>query len=339
MECPICGHRMGENDAFCPNCGNFALPMQDGGTPLRPVAVPDGTPSDGSALVDPPQELEQEPVSHPRKVAERLYPPPDETEESNDGSEEAPVKVRPVRQNKTGKRSRRVHRGWRIAAILCGVVTVAAAAMAIYVMVSTASLRVQLSKAQKENSSAQAAAASLETQVETLTEDLEEAKTDNESLGEQVAELQSQINEMETSVNQNQYDKESALTQLEEANTQLTTVTEERDALETELEETKTALEDAQSENEALTESNESLQGQVDNMTAEVEFYDTYVVFVMTANANRYYHKYDCPDFTKRNFVAYSTRLAEANGYTPCPICVGGGTDTNTGTGDGTNNP
>ena len=338
MECPICGHRMGENDAFCPNCGNFALPMQDGGTPLNSLAVPDGTPSDGSALVDAPQELEQAPAPHPRKVAERLYPPPEETEDSDSGAGEMPIKVRTTRQSKPGKRIRRVHRGWLIAAILCGVFAVAAVAMAVYVVVSTASLRVQLSKAQKESSSAQATAASLETQVETLTEDLEEAKTDNESLGEQVAELQSQINEMETSVNQNQYDKESALTQLEEANTQLTTVTEERDALETELEETKTALEDAQAENEELTETNESLQGQVDDMTAEVEFYDSYVVFVMTASANRYYHKYDCPDFTKRNFVAYSTRLAEANGYSPCPVCAGG-TAANNDTGNGTNNP
>ena len=327
MECPICGHQLGENDAFCPNCGNFSLPMQDGGEPLPSVPLPEGTPTDGTALVEPPSSLESDEPKPPRKVAERLYPPAEDIPEpeepvAKDGPVKAPSGKQPPRHHRD---RRRVHRGWRVAAILCGVFAVAAAAISVYVMLSTASMRVQLNKAQKESSTAQANAADLETQVETLTADLEEAKTTNESLGEQVAELQSQINEMETSVNQNQYDKDSALSQLEEANTQLADMTEERDALETELEDTKTALADAEAENETLSDANDTLSERVDELTAETEFYDTYVVFVMTGSANRYYHKYDCPEFTRRSFVAYSTRLAEANGYTPCPICIGGG--------------
>ena len=35
------------------------------------------------------------------------------------------------------------------------------------------------------------------------------------------------------------------------------------------------------------------------------------------------YHSYDCEHFTKSKFWAYSRRLAEANGYHPCPLCGG----------------
>ena len=43
----------------------------------------------------------------------------------------------------------------------------------------------------------------------------------------------------------------------------------------------------------------------------------------MLGSDTKYYHKYDCKNFEKRNFLAYSTKLAEANGYSPCPICCG----------------
>ena len=33
----------------------------------------------------------------------------------------------------------------------------------------------------------------------------------------------------------------------------------------------------------------------------------------MLGSTDKYYHKYDCPHFTQKNFVAYSTKLAEAN--------------------------
>ena len=35
----------------------------------------------------------------------------------------------------------------------------------------------------------------------------------------------------------------------------------------------------------------------------KIGFYDTYVVFVMLGSENKYYHKYDCKNFDKRNFV------------------------------------
>ena len=138
-----------------------------------------------------------------------------------------------------------------------------------------------------------------------------------------MADLTGQVGDLETSVNQNEYDKIAAQRDLDEAKTALATMQEEKTALEGQLTEaqdaltqTQTDLEDAQAENETLQEKNATYQ-------AEVSFYDSYVVFVMLGSTDKYYHKYDCPHFTQKNFVAYSTKLAEANGYIPCPDCVG----------------
>ena len=152
-----------------------------------------------------------------------------------------------------------------------------------------------------------------------------------QSLGAQVADLQSQINSMESSVNQNQYDKDSALRDLDAANAQLASATEENETLrdqlataQSDLETCQADLEEAQADNEALTEENESLSSQVEEMETKVDFYDTYVVFVNQGTTDRYYHKYSCPDFSRQQFVAYSPKLAESNGYHPCPVCCGG---------------
>ena len=51
-------------------------------------------------------------------------------------------------------------------------------------------------------------------------------------------------------------------------------------------------------------------------------FMDNYVVFVEN-NGSRVYHTYDCPEFSKSNFWAYSRKLAEAQGFNPCPTCGG----------------
>ena len=49
---------------------------------------------------------------------------------------------------------------------------------------------------------------------------------------------------------------------------------------------------------------------------------DSYVVFVEN-DGRGLYHKYGCDDFAQTSFWAYSRKLAEANGYQPCPRCFG----------------
>ena len=52
------------------------------------------------------------------------------------------------------------------------------------------------------------------------------------------------------------------------------------------------------------------------------KFMDSYVVFVEN-DGSGLYHKYGCDDFAQTSFWAYSRKLAEANGYKPCPRCFG----------------
>ncbi len=344
MDCPICGHKMGENDAFCSNCGNFSLPLKDNSRPVPTIDLPPGTPADGSTVVSPPPELQDVTSTPSRKVAERLYPPP-ETSRSPEADFSPPIVADDqgsqehtpephVTESKNesdstsfdsaqtpGKNEKRL----KVLTIVACCLAVLAISVATYITITTSSLRVQLSKAQKESSTAQANAEDLAAQVTDLTESLEAAKDESQSLGTQVTDLQSQINEMETSVNQSQYDKETAERQLEEANTALSTATEENAELQSQLDEAQQNLEVAQSENATLTEENETLSQQVGLYQTEIDFYDSYVVFVMLDSANKYYHRYSCSEFTQRNFLAYSVKLAEANGYSPCPICYGAG--------------
>ena len=350
MECPICGHPLGENDAFCENCGNFALPLQNNDRSVPLIQTPPGTPTEGTTQVPAPKDSASAPANRPpRKVAERLYPPPDADLEEHEPISADPDPVpaesahaaHPAAEKRPAQRPASAHteppkeprssRVWKVVAGIACCLALLSIAIAVYIVVTTAGLQVQLNKAQKENSTAQANAQDLEAQVASLTDSLSASETERESLGEQVAELQSQINGMEGSVNQSEYDKENAQrqldeinTQLKEANTQLEAAQSENTDLQQQLKDSQDALSDAESENETLTTENEALQEQMKDYEAEAEFIDEYVVFVIINNADRYYHKYSCPNFTQRNFLAYSVRLAESNGYTPCPVCHDG---------------
>ena len=85
-------------------------------------------------------------------------------------------------------------------------------------------------------------------------------------------------------------------------------------------------------ENKQLLLLEEELEGQIKNLTATLEasethrekaaFLDTYVVFVEN-DGSRIYHTYDCARFSKKNFWAYSRKLAENKGFAPCAVCGG----------------
>ena len=345
MECPICGFPLREDDVFCENCGNFSLPLKASD---RDIPIVPGAQEDGSSLVDAPEELvDGNTESSHRKVAERLYPPPDveleysiETAVMSDvplaekASSTPDAAAQQPRKKKWSMSPQRARKSLRRMAIITGIVCllgVLAIGSAIYVYISSASMRVQLSKAQKESSTAQANVTDLETQVSDLSASLASTEAENISLGTQVADLQAQIDSMESSVNQNQYDKDSALRELEDANAQLSDIQAANEDLQTQLSDAQSELESCQAEldqaledNDALTDENESLTAQVEEMEDKVDFYDSYVVFVNQGVSDRYYHKYACSEFNKNSFVAYSPKLAESNGYSPCPICCGG---------------
>ena len=99
------------------------------------------------------------------------------------------------------------------------------------------------------------------------------------------------------------------------AQAELERVTAEKEALETENASLTQSI-------ETLTSTNEELASTNRRYVTKSKFMDAYVVFVEN-DGTGYYHKYGCDYFAQTSFWAYSRKLAEANGYTPCPHCFG----------------
>lgn len=329
MNCPQCGHPAEDYEAFCTNCGHYILPLQDQG---RPVATSQIT-EDGTSRT-PPVEFPQP----EKKVAQRVYPPPayPEAQEYAAPQSQQPSQPRNPRPQTVAQQaseapvydysyspappvapgsSKRLQR-MKTLAITFGCIALIATAVAAYVLITTSSLRVQLNKAQRETVSAQSSASQLEQRIENLTADLDAANQEKNSLSQQVSDLNAQIGNLETDVNQSQYDKDAAVRDMDELRTNLAAAEETNTALETQLEEANQALTTVQDEKAALEEEAAGYRDQV-------AFFDDHVVFVMLSASDKYYHRYSCSQFTKKNFLSYSTKLAESNGYTPCPECFG----------------
>lgn len=313
MNCPHCGAALDDYVVFCPGCGKLAiLPKESDPTPEE---------------VSPTKE------AAPKKVVQKLYPPPEEAPETADPVEEPPVEpeeaapeipVAPIKKEKkiypakkTGKGTKRL----KILTAVFGAVAVISFSLFVYIFASTSSMRVELTKAQTERASAEAAVSTLEQQVTDLSASLDTVKGERDDLAGQVTDLSSQLNSMESSVSQSTYDKDTAERELTAAQDEIRALAEDLSTAETELSKTQTALKDAEDARDKLQDDYDALEKEHKSAKDEIGFYDTYVVFVMLSSDTKYYHKYDCEDFTKRNFLAYSTKLAEANGYSACPHC------------------
>ena len=116
------------------------------------------------------------------------------------------------------------------------------------------------------------------------------------------------VNSAESSASQSQYDLSEQQKELEKA-------TDENAALEEQV----TALE---KENDRLRADYDTLYAAVDAQSKKLRFMDSYVVFIEDDGTGNY-HRYDCGKFSKKNFWAYSRKLAERQGYTPCAQCFG----------------
>lgn len=330
MVCPNCGAPLEDFDVFCPSCGKAIQKNPDG--TLAAVDAPASTSEDAEK-------------APPKKVAKRLYPPEDAvspvsqdaapqskpTTDSEINEKEpavAPPDPKPVKL--PASTANTVNTGmqpdpWRKRLIIlssCLVIFAAAAiALAVFFYLKTDGLQVQAQKAQMEKSAAETTLEDMQSQMDALDIKYQDALSERDDLSAQVDDLNGQIREMKSSVSQSEYDKTAAEKALEETQQEMTSLNDTVDDLNGQLTEAQSALETAQKNNEALQATNDTLTRENSAYQDEVGFYDTYVVFVMLGSDTKYYHKYDCKNFTKQNFLAYSTKLAEANGYSPCPIC------------------
>lgn len=144
----------------------------------------------------------------------------------------------------------------------------------------------------------------LKTQTDQLTVQLETAQQTIAAKELALQEVESALSGSESTMSQTQYEMATQKLELERAKSELTTLQAELEAAEEQLAEAQAQLETARTDRE------------------KAAFMDDHVVFVED-NRTGLYHTYDCAAFPKQKFWAYSRKLAETNGFKPCPTCGG----------------
>ena len=146
--------------------------------------------------------------------------------------------------------------------------------------------------------------AGFESTITDLNKQIEALNATIAQKDEEIQALKTKLSGSQSSQSQSEYDLTTAqaeLERLEEENKQLLLLEEELEA-----------------DIKALTEA----LAAAENYKVKANFMDSYVVFVEN-NDSRVYHTYDCGEFSKSNFWAYSRKLAESNGFGPCSVCGG----------------
>lgn len=155
----------------------------------------------------------------------------------------------------------------------------------------------------------------LEGRIETLQQQVETVQASLEQRDAEISDLERELAESQGSQSQSEYDLTQALAEMariEEENEQLL-------LLEEELEENiKTLTEELEKREQEVTD----LKASSKEYKTKADFMDKYVVFVENNNS-KVYHTYDCEEFSRSNFWAYSRKLAESNGFGPCEVCGG----------------
>ncbi len=129
----------------------------------------------------------------------------------------------------------------------------------------------------------------------------------------EVERLSRQLNDSEGNVSQAQYDMNSQQQELDRLRAENVELVEAADELDRQVKELTGKVTSLTAQVNALDISNEAL-------SEKASFMDRYVVFVNN-DSSKLYHSYSCKTFTRQNFWAYSRKLAENNGFSPCPDC------------------
>lgn len=282
MICPRCNAKMEPGDAFCQNCGSFTMSVDE-------------------------KEFHNE---APREAPKKIYP----------GTQFIPATEPSVPAADTRKLKK--------LCVLLGILAAITTILFLVILATTSTLKAQLRKAQSDTQAAQAAVADLEEQITKLNTSMDGYRGENDALSDQVTSLTGQVNSMETSVNQSQYDKEAAERNLENAEAELKSLGETIVELQKELKDTEAKLtvannlaDDLSENNDLLTQERDRMKEENKDLNKELAFYETYIVFVLRNDENKYYHTKNCEDFSPSGFYAYNKKLAESNGYVPCPKC------------------
>ncbi len=233
------------------------------------------------------------------------------------GRMQAPVRqarsTQPVYAQPVAVRTR-PSRGTTAALLIVSVLAALFLGLSVYQFVTAGTRRTEMRVREAQLSEREAALDGMQEQNDLLTQSLAEAQTAIDEQNSQIKRLNARVEAAESAANQSQYDADTQLAELER-------VTREKAEL-------SQTLEEAEAENQQLSESVAALTASVQELTQKnsalgekAGFMDTYVVFVENDKTGLY-HRYDCASFAKKSFWAYSRKLAESNGYKPCPSCM-----------------
>ena len=157
----------------------------------------------------------------------------------------------------------------------------------------------------------------LEREREAAVQQLEASRETERELRDNIERLNRQLNDSEGSVSQAQYDISSQQQELDRLQAENLELVEAADELDRQIKDLTGRVTSLTSQVTALNISNEAL-------TEKVNFMDRYVVFVNN-DGSKLYHSYGCRAFSRQNFWAYSRKLAESSGFSPCPDCQSAG--------------
>lgn len=159
--------------------------------------------------------------------------------------------------------------------------------------------------------------------------DLTARQSETEQLQTQLTDLLQQVADLETAIDMKDQDIQSLKSQLSSSQSDktqgqydLSTKEQELERLEDENRELLALSDDLQLRLDQMEQAQKDLKSQLAAVRAKADFMDSFVVFVED-DGTRHYHTYDCANFAKSKFWAYSRKLAEAQGYTPCSVCGG----------------
>lgn len=205
----------------------------------------------------------------------------------------------------------RKRRGLIVALVLVSLLLVASTVMQILQMGTRRAEENRLRAKEADLALREAEVEDLHTQVDDLTKQLDALNVTIADKEQEIQDLMSRLADSKSSQSQGEYDLSTAqqeLVRLEEENKQLLALSDD-------------LKEQINTHKKTITE----LENQVKAAKAyetKSKFLDTYVVFVENDKTGCY-HTYDCANFAKSSFWAYSRKLAEAQGFTPCPTCGG----------------
>jgi regulator of replication initiation timing len=312
MYCIKCGKEIAEGELFCVECSLIPDPVVPAAAEKKAVKKP----ADPAPKVQPAKADKAPKTSQPAKPAAKPAPKP------------APKQPVPAKQA----------RPWGL--IICLLVALAVAAGAVaYIALNYQDLNQQkaaLRVREADLSLRENEIADLQTAYDKSLDDLADMTDQRDTLQDQVTALQDEINGNESERNQTQYDistKEKEIERLTEENDTLgaeVTALEQDNALKDEsIEQLTTDKETLETDLADMTDQRDTLQSDYDALKllsdgyqVKSDFLDDYIVFVLN-NGSSYYHNFDCPNFTRRDFWAYNRSLAVSNGYSACPVCGG----------------